>query len=95
MSTKKLSLPTFTFLIPFSSPKQACGPEARAWCAKSIGGKRNPLEGTPVFPQDGAGPSGVTQFGIRNVEFGIFTPFFHSAFRNRHSAFKLPALPKK
>jgi hypothetical protein len=37
MSTAGLSLPTFTFVMPFSSQKQACGPEARALCAKSIG----------------------------------------------------------
>jgi hypothetical protein len=55
----RFTFSTFTFVIPFSSQKQACGPEARALCAKSIGGKRNPLEGTPVFPQDGAGPSGA------------------------------------
>jgi hypothetical protein len=80
-------LPTFTFVTPFSSQKQACGPEARALCAKSIGGKRNPLEGAPVFPQDGAGPSGVTEFGIRNVEFGILTSFF--PFRIPQSAFRI------
>jgi hypothetical protein len=31
-----------------------------------------------------AGLSGVTQFGIRNVEFGILTSFFHSAIRIPH-----------
>jgi hypothetical protein len=72
-----------TFPIHYSSERQACGPEARAFRAKSIGGKRNPFGDTPVFPQNGAGPSGVTQFGIRNVEFGIFTSFF--SFRIPHS----------
>jgi len=52
-------LPTFTFAILFSSQKQACGPEERALRAKSIGGKRNPLEGPPVFPQNAAGASGA------------------------------------
>jgi hypothetical protein len=55
----KRCLPTFTFAIPFSSQKQACGLEARALHAKSIGGKRIPLEGPPVFPQKAAGASGA------------------------------------
>jgi len=32
--------PTFTFESPFSAPKQACGPEARALRGKSIGGEK-------------------------------------------------------
>ncbi|MCX5918796.1 MAG: hypothetical protein NTX30_19215 [Deltaproteobacteria bacterium] len=39
-----------------------------------------------MLPQKEAGPSGVTQFGIRNVEFGIFTSFF--SFRIPQSAFR-------
>jgi hypothetical protein len=73
--------------IHYSAKKQACGAEARAFRAKSIGGKRNPFGDTPVFPQNGAGPSGVTEFGIRNVEFGIFAPFF--PFRIPQSAFRI------
>jgi len=42
-----------------------------------------------------AGPPGTREFGIRNVEFGILCFFPHSAFRTLHSAFKMPALPKK
>jgi len=72
---------TFTFALPFSAKKQACGPEARALREKSIGGKRIQSGDAPVLPQSEAGPSAVTEFGIRNVEFGIFTSFFHSAFR--------------
>jgi hypothetical protein len=55
-------LPTFTFAIPFSSQKQACGlevPPLAGLRAKSIGGKRIPLEGPPVFPQNAAGASGA------------------------------------
>jgi hypothetical protein len=70
-----------------SAKKQACGPEARALRGKSIGGKRNPSGDHPVLPQSEAGLSGVTQFGIRNVEFGIFTSFF--PFRIPHSAFRI------
>jgi hypothetical protein len=51
--------PTFTFKNPFSAPKQACGPEARALRGKSIGGKRI-LPGDPArLPQNGAGRSGA------------------------------------
>jgi len=52
-------LSTFTIAIAFSSKKQACGPEAKALRAKSIGGKRKPLEGPRVFPQNAAGASGA------------------------------------
>ena len=52
-------LPTFTFGGPLFSPKQACGPEARAWCGKSIGGEKI-LCGDPAsLPQNGAGCSGA------------------------------------
>jgi len=82
-----LVLPTFTFVLFFSSKKQACGPEGRALRAKSIGGKRNPA-GDPIgFPQNEAGPPGVSQFGIRNVEFGILGFFF--PFRIPHSTFRI------
>jgi hypothetical protein len=40
MSRNFASLVTFTFAIPFSAPKQACGPEARALHGKSIGGEK-------------------------------------------------------
>jgi len=40
-----------------------------------------------MLPQDGAGPSGVTEFGIRNVEFGILCRFF--PFRIPQSAFSI------
>jgi len=52
-------LPPFTFSIPISSKKQACGPEARALRGKSIGGKGNPLGDPPVLPQNEAGLSGA------------------------------------
>ena len=72
-----------------------CGPGARTFCAKSIG-RAGPLPGGfDRLPQDTAGRAGVTQFGIRNVEFGILCFSFHSAFRNRHSAFWLPARSMK
>ena len=73
--------------IAFSAKKQACGPEARALGVKSIGGKRIPVGDTPVLPQNEAGPSGVTEFGIRNVEFGIFASFF--PFRIPQSEFRI------
>ena len=66
----------FTFAGAFSAEKQACGPEARALRGKSIGGKKICSGDLPVLPQKEAGPSAVTQLGIRNVEFGIFTSFF-------------------
>jgi hypothetical protein len=80
-------LPTFTFTILFLGKKQACGPEARALRGKNIGGKGNPLGDPPVLPQNEAGPSGVTEFGNRNVEFGIFTSFF--PFRIPQSAYRI------
>jgi hypothetical protein len=92
----------FSIILP-STPasrtaakKQACGPEVRALRGKSIGGKGIPA-GDPIgFPQGEAGLSGFAKFGIRNVEFGIICfPFCHSAFRNLHSAFWLPARSKK
>jgi hypothetical protein len=73
MAEFESSLPTFTFAVAFSAKKKACGPEARALCAKSIG-------------------SVISDCGFRISDFLVF---FQSAFRNRHSAFKLPALPKK
>jgi hypothetical protein len=52
-------LPLFTFVFFFSAKKQVCGPEVRALCGKSIGGKRI-TGGDPIlFPQDEAGLSGA------------------------------------
>jgi len=72
------------------------GPGARSPCAKSIG-RAGPFPGGfDRLPQDSAGRSGATKFGIRNVEFGILCFLFcHSAFRTLHSAFKLPARSMK
>jgi hypothetical protein len=61
LSIKNSTLPTLTFLNPFSARKQACGPEARVLRAKSIGGKRIPPRDPTVHPQNGAGPSGARQ----------------------------------
>jgi hypothetical protein len=77
-------LATFTFAIPFSAKKQACGPEARALRGKSIGGKRKRLEDPPLLPQNEAGPSGVREFGMWNSE------FFASLFPIPHSAIGIP-----
>ena len=52
-----LFLPPFIFAVPFSAKKQACGPEARAFRGKSIGGKRIPTGDHPVPPQYEAGLS--------------------------------------
>ena len=49
-------LPTFTFAVPFSAKKQACGPEARVLRGKSIGGKRILPGDPPVLPKNEAGP---------------------------------------
>jgi hypothetical protein len=46
-----------SFAILFPGQMQAFGPEARALRAKSIGGKRIPLEDPPVPPQKEAGPA--------------------------------------
>jgi hypothetical protein len=70
--------------IAVSAKKKTCGPEARALRGKSIGGKRIAV-GDPIgFPQNGAGLSGVTEFGIRNVEFFASISIPHSAFCNPH-----------
>jgi hypothetical protein len=61
------TLPPFTLVNPFSAHKQACGPEARALRAKSIGGKRNPAGDLPVLPQNEAGESGA-QAGVPTSE---------------------------
>ena len=66
-----------TFAIAFSARKRACGPEARALRAKSIGGKRIGYGDPPVLPQNEAGPPGASQFGIRNLYFLFSIP--HSA----------------
>jgi len=52
-------LTTFTLKSPFSAPNQACGPEARALHAKSIGGESIPPEDPVGLPQNGAGRSGA------------------------------------
>jgi hypothetical protein len=86
----------FHFLLFFSAIKQACGPEARALNAKSIG---------PGISDCGLRISDFLGFlfqsafrnrhsaiwrrayrapQIRNVEFGILTSFFHSAIRIPH-----------
>ena len=57
MSTEFYASSTFTFAVPFSLEKQACGPEARTLRGKSIGGKRIAAAGPAVFPQTEAGPS--------------------------------------
>jgi len=54
-----LGLPLFAFAIAFSAKMQACGPEARALRAKSIGGKRIRSGDPPVLPQTEAGLSGT------------------------------------
>jgi hypothetical protein len=46
------------FLNLSSAPNRACGPEARAWRGKSIGGERIPAGDPPWLPQNGAGHSG-------------------------------------
>ncbi len=57
----KKGLAPFTLAAAFSAEKQACGPEARALRAKSIGGKGIP-GGDPIgFPQREAGPPGARQ----------------------------------
>jgi len=53
------TLLSFILVIPFSPHKQACGPEARALRAKSIGGKRNPAGALSALPQNEAGESGA------------------------------------
>jgi hypothetical protein len=53
------NLPPFTFAIAFSAKKQACGPEARALCKKSTGGKRITAGDPIVFPPKEAGLSGA------------------------------------
>jgi hypothetical protein len=54
---------------------------------KASAGKEFAQEIPSVLPQGEAGLSGVTQFGIWNVEFGIFTSFF--PFRIPHSTFRI------
>jgi len=54
---KNLDWTTFTFRRPYFPPKQACGPEARALHAKSIGGESIPPEDPVGLPQNGAGRS--------------------------------------
>jgi hypothetical protein len=80
-------LPPFTFATLFPVEKKACGPGARALRTKSIGGKRIRKGDPLVLPQGEAGLSGATEFGIRNVEFGIYTSFF--PFRIPQSAFRI------
>ena len=46
-------------LLRFSAEKQACGPEARALRAKSIGGGKYPFGGLTRVPLDAAGASGT------------------------------------
>jgi hypothetical protein len=75
-------------LLFFSAKEQACGPDARALRGKSIGGKRIPAGDPILFPQREAGLSGATEFGMRNVEFGILLFFLIIP----HSAFYIPHL---
>ena len=56
---------TIGFLFPGQS--QACGPEARALCAKSIGGKRSSPVVPPVLPQNVAGPTGARSGASRDA----------------------------
>jgi len=59
LSIRKTGTPTSVFQIPFSSPKQACDPEARALRGKSIG-RGKILPGDPSWlPQNGAGRLGA------------------------------------
>ena len=69
--------------------------EQGRYVQKASAGKEFAQEIPSVLPQGEAGLSGVTEFGIRNVEFGIIVfLFWHSAFRTLHFAFQLPARPK-
>jgi hypothetical protein len=91
-------VPPFTFLL--FCGKKACGLEGRALCGKSIGSVISDcgLRISDFFgflsiriPQSAfrnleAGPSGATECGIRNVEFGIL--FFFLTIP--HSAFYIP-----
>jgi len=87
------SLAPLTLAILFPWQRQACGPEARALRAKSIGGKRIPLGDPSVPPQSEAGPSGAAKFGIRNGEFGMGnSECFASVLAIQHSAFHIPHL---
>jgi hypothetical protein len=73
-----------------SAKRLSCGQEVPPLAGlrgKSIGGTRNPPGDPALLPQNAAGLSGVTQFGIRNVEFGILTSFF--PFRIPQSAFRI------
>jgi hypothetical protein len=93
-------LPLFTFSISFSAKRQACGPEVPPLAglrAKSIGSvildfglRISDFFGflfQSAFRNLVAGPSGATEFGIRNVEFGILCFFF--PFRIPHSTFRI------
>jgi len=48
---KFFGVPTFTFTISFPARKQSFGPETRAFCGKSIGGKRISPGDPAVLPQ--------------------------------------------
>ena len=62
--------------------------EQGRYAQKASAGKELAQEIRSVLPQNEAGLSGVTEFGIRNVEFGIICfAFCDSAFRTLHSAF--------
>ena len=62
-----LPLPTFTLGSPLHPLKQACGPEARTWCGKSIGGEKIMPGGLAWFPQYGAGRSGARSREARDA----------------------------
>ena len=55
----EVTVPTFTYVTPFSAKKQACGPEARALRAKSMGREKILPRDPALLPQNGAGRSGA------------------------------------
>jgi len=57
-----------SLVLFFSAKKQACGPEARALRAKSIGGKRI-RKGNPfVLPQGEAGPWAIHRIAPTRIQ---------------------------
>jgi len=84
MIIQDLTRPAHLYFCDFVSAKRlSCGREARVLRGKSIGGTRNPPGDPALLPQNVAGLSGVTQFGIRNSYFFFSIP---------HSAIGIPHL---
>jgi hypothetical protein len=75
------------FWDSLSCGKASLWPGNKGVARKKHRREKNSPRRSPVLPQNEAGPSGATQFGIRNVEFGIFTSFF--SFRIPQSAFRI------